>query len=128
MLALSNDYTHGSGNGASGGGQGYLNRREVRANNVTGALPPLEITADERWHSGHSSGFDFEEMLHSLHDLFEHDRQIASQTDATRCGICYLHYSVDELRYREEGFYTCKECERSLGNHHVSMLHRQQKL
>ena len=125
---MSNDYTHGSGNGASGGGQGYLNRREVRANNVTGALPPLEITADERWHSGHSSGFDFEEMLHSLHDLFEHDRQIASQTDATRCGICYLHYSVDELRYREEGFYTCKECERSLGNHHVSMLHRQQKL
>jgi hypothetical protein len=128
MLALSNDYTHGSGNGASGGGHAYLNRREVRANNVTGALPPLETTTDERWNNSHSSGFDFEEMIRSLHDLFEHDRQVASQPDATRCGICYLHHSVNELHYNEEGFYTCDECERSLGHHHITMLHRQQKL
>ena len=90
MLALSNDYTHGSGNGASGGGHAYLNRREMRANNVTGALPPLETTTDERWHnSHHSSGFDFEEMIRSLHDLFEHDMRQMLHALA-EIGICTL--------------------------------------
>jgi hypothetical protein len=63
-----------------------------------------------------------------LHDLFEHDRQIATQSEATRCGLCYLHYSLDELHYREEGFYICENCEKGLGKHAQHMVRRQQKL
>ncbi len=70
---------------------------------------------------------DFEEMLTSLRDLFTHDRQIASQSDSKRCGICYLHFSPSELHYREEGFYSCSNCERTLGKQALSMLRRQQK-
>jgi len=67
-------------------------------------------------------------LIESLHDLFEHDRQVASQSDATRCGLCYLHFSLLELHYREEGFYVCENCEKSLGKRGQSMLRRQQKL
>jgi hypothetical protein len=67
-------------------------------------------------------------MLISLHELFEQDRQVASQSDATRCGICYLHFSVSKLHYRDqEGFYVCDGCERSLGKQTISMLRQQQK-
>lgn len=67
-------------------------------------------------------------MLISLHDIFERDRQIASQSDATRCGICYLHFLMSELQYRgEEGFYVCVGCERALGKQTLSMVRQQQK-
>jgi hypothetical protein len=92
---------------------------------MTGALPALEPTAVERRYSG---AFDFEEMIQSLHELFERDRQIASQPDATRCGICYLHFPVSELYYQEEGFYVCQGCARALGNHRLPMVRMQQKL
>jgi hypothetical protein len=92
---------------------------------MTGALPPLSPAGVERGHTGSS---DFEQLIESLHDLFEHDRQVASQSDATRCGLCYLHFSLPELRYREEGFYVCENCEKSLGKRGQPMLRRQQKL
>lgn len=107
----------------TGNGNTPTGRREVRNNNMTGALPPLNPS--ERVRSGSS---EFEQLIDSLHDLFEHDRQIASQSDATRCGLCYLHYSLSELHYREEGFYVCERCEKSLGNHAQPMIRRQQKL
>ena len=67
-------------------------------------------------------------MLVSLHELFEHDRQVASQPDATRCGICYLYFSVSELHYREEeGFYVCPGCSKVLGKQTLPMIRRQQK-
>jgi hypothetical protein len=59
--------------------------------------------------------------------LFEHDRQVASQTDSSRCGICYLHYSLNELHYREDGYYVCSDCEHTIGRHAIPMLRRQQK-
>ncbi len=115
--------TPGSDNPASG--SSFASRREARASNMTGALPSLGMTGGERSYSG---AFNFEEMLLSLHDLFERDRQIASQPDSTRCGICYLHFALDELHYRDEGFYVCEECERALGHHRMPMLRLQQKL
>lgn len=67
-------------------------------------------------------------LIDSLHDLFTQDRGIASQGHATRCGICYLHYPLPELEYREvEGYYICADCKRALGSTHLMMLRRQQK-
>jgi hypothetical protein len=118
--ALSNDYIEGT----SGNGHSFVTRREVRASHSTGALPIIKTT--ERSASG---GFDFDQMIESLHELFERDRQVASQPDATRCGICYLHHQVSELHYREdEGFYVCASCEQALGKHTLPMLRQQQKL
>jgi hypothetical protein len=72
-------------------------------------------------------GFDFDEMIASLRDLFAQDRQVASQQESKRCGICYLHFSPDELHYREEGFYVCTGCERALGKQTLPMVRQQQK-
>jgi hypothetical protein len=121
---LSNFYTPGSGNGSSSNGSSFVSRREIRANNVTGALPAVGIGSIGR---GYTGQVDFEAMLVSLHDLFEHDRQVASQADGTRCGICYLHFSLAELYYREGGFYACSDCARALGKQAISMLRQQQK-
>ncbi len=108
-----------------------VSRRDIRASNVTGALPVVSAGStgstgsEERSYSG---SFDFEAMLISLHEIFEHDRQVASQQDARRCGICYLHFLVGELHYRgEEGFYVCGGCERAAGKYRIPMLRRQQK-
>jgi hypothetical protein len=121
---LSNYYTPGSGNGSSSNGGSFASRREIRASNATGALPAVSVSSGGR---GYTGQFDFEAMLVSLRELFEHDRQVASQSAGTRCGICYLHFTLDELCYREEGFYTCPQCERTLGKRSMPMLRQQQK-
>ena len=123
---MSNNYTPGSGDGALNNGHSFVNRREVRASNVTGALPIIKTSGIER---SAITGVDFEQMIESLRELFEHDRQVASQPDSTRCGICYLHSQVSELYYRdEEGFYVCQNCEQALGKQTLPMLRQQQKL
>ncbi|BCL81809.1 hypothetical protein ccbrp13_42740 [Ktedonobacteria bacterium brp13] len=126
---MSNNYTSGPDGPSfpgSGVGSSAISRREVRMSNATGALPSIQTAGAER--STTQGPSDFEQMVLSLHDLFEQDRQIASQQDSTRCGICYLHFHVNELHYRDEGFYVCPNCEHNLGNLHVPMLRRQQKL
>lgn len=120
---MSNFYTPGSNNGASSNNNSFVSRRELRASNATGALPIISAGRN-----GYAPGaFDFEAMLVSLHEQFEQDRQLASQPDARRCGICYLHATVSELHYREEGFYVCKSCEQALGRQSLPMLRHQQK-
>ena len=118
-------YTPGSDNGLGAGnsnGSSFVNRREVRASNDTGVLP---IITTGRNYAG---SLDLEKLITSLKELFAQDRQVASQQDSTRCGICYMHFTVSELYYRdEEGFYLCKGCERALGKIGVPMLRRQQK-
>lgn len=109
-----------------GGGQEHNNsfasRRDTRINNNTGSLPVVGAARST------SGPFDFEAMIVSLHDLFERDRQVASQPDSARCGICYLYFPLSELIYREgEGFYVCANCERQLGRQQMPMLRRQQK-
>lgn len=129
---MSNNYTAGpdgfsSQNGGTlQNGSSALSRREIRMSNATGALPPLQTAGAER--DTAQSPSDFEQLLLSLHDLFEQDRQIASQQDSTRCGICYLHFHVNELHYRDEGFYVCERCEHNLGNQRIQLVRRQQKL
>ncbi len=124
IYVLSNNYTPGSHDSPSNNGHSLVNRREMHASNMTGALPVIKTP--ERVVSG---GFDFAQMLESLHELFEHDRQIASQTHSTRCGLCYLHFVVSELHYHEEeGFYVCQNCEQLLGKQKIPMLRQQQKL
>jgi hypothetical protein len=107
---------------SSTGGNGYNPRRE-RATHPTG-----QLTGGSERFSYSSSPFDFEEMLESLRELFEHDRQVASQPDSSRCGICYLYFPLSELHYRDEGFYVCPECEQALGKQSVQILRKQQKL
>lgn len=69
------------------------------------------------------------ELIDALHDLFNHDRAVASQGSASRCGICYFHFPLGELVYREsEGFYVCQPCERALAGARVPMVRRQQRL
>lgn len=111
------DLGAGSSNGSS-----FVNRREARASNDTGVLP---IITTGRNYAG---SLDLEKLIASLKELFAQDRQVASQPDSTRCGICYMYFTVSELYYREEeGFYVCKGCEHALGKTTVPMLRRQQK-
>jgi hypothetical protein len=114
---------HTSDNGAGAGhSSSFISRREMRANNPTGMLP---VVSPGRSSSG---SFEVESLIASLKELFAQDRQVASQQDSTRCGICYLHFMVTELTYREEeGFYVCTGCERALGKNVIPMLRRQQK-
>jgi hypothetical protein len=66
-------------------------------------------------------------LIDALHEIFAQDRSQASRSDSARCGICYLHFQVAELEYREaEGFYVCVGCRRALGHQQVMMIRRQQ--
>ena len=114
------NYTPDNSNGAGAGhSSSFVSRREIRANNSTGMLPIVRSS------SGPS---ELENLIVSLKELFALDRQTASQADSTRCGVCYLHFTVSELTYREEeGFYVCQGCERALGKNVIPMLRRQQK-
>jgi hypothetical protein len=90
----------------------------------------------EQWPVGGTASFegrdvrgDIGELIDSLHEAFERDRGIASQGDSTRCGICYLHYFLGELQYREEeGYYVCASCARALSHTRILMVRRQQRL
>lgn len=124
FFALSNYHTQDHSGGISSNNSSFAKQRDMRANNITGTFPVVGSFGIERVYS---SNFDFDQMIHSLHDLFEHDRQVASQLDSTRCGLCYLHFPIAELHYRDEGFYICSGCAQSLGNHRVSMLRKQQR-
>lgn len=67
-------------------------------------------------------------LIDSLHEVFARDRAIATQGSAARCGVCYLHFPVGELIYRDaEGFYVCESCARALGSARVRMVRRQQR-
>lgn len=67
-------------------------------------------------------------LIDSLKALFERDRGVATSGGSTRCGLCYLHYPLAELEYREhEGYYVCAACKQGLGRATVLMVRRQQK-
>ncbi|HEU0025673.1 MAG TPA: hypothetical protein VFQ25_01035 [Ktedonobacterales bacterium] len=67
-------------------------------------------------------------LIDSLHEVFARDRAVATQGGAARCGVCYLHFPVGELLYRDaEGFYVCESCAHALGSAHVPMVRRQQR-
>lgn len=67
-------------------------------------------------------------LIDDLKALFQRDRATASAAGGTRCGICYLHFALDELEYRDdEGYYVCPGCARSLGAARVPMVRRQKR-
>ena len=71
---------------------------------------------------------DLTYMLDTLRQLFVHDRMVGARPDATRCGICYLMFTPDEVVYREdEGFYACVNCAGALGPQRLPMLRRQKR-
>ena len=71
---------------------------------------------------------EFAPLIDSLKELFQHDRAVASQGNSTRCGICYLHFTVTQLEYREaEGFYICAGCKQALARSTLPMIRRQQR-
>ena len=66
-------------------------------------------------------------LVDTLHEIFAQDRTVASQGESARCGICYLHFPLAALEYREaEGFYVCAGCKRALGHNPSMMIRRQQ--
>jgi hypothetical protein len=94
-------------NGASAAALGYEHVREPLRAEVRGALGPF---------------------IESLREVFERDRGLASQGNSTRCGICYLHFTMTDLLYREdEGFYVCPGCAHTLGSAPLVMVRRQQR-
>src|SRR5262249_22811286 len=71
---------------------------------------------------------EFASLIDALKELFQHDRAVASQGSSTRCGICYLHFVVADLEYREaEGFYICSNCKQALARATLPMIRRQQR-
>ena len=67
-------------------------------------------------------------LVDELHALFERDRAVASQGNTARCGVCYFHFSLAELEYREaEGHYLCLNCAKALGRGRIVMVRRQQR-
>lgn len=67
-------------------------------------------------------------LIDDLKALFQRDRTAASATGGTRCGICYLHFALDELEYRDdEGYYICAGCSQALGSARVPMVRRQKR-
>src|SRR6516225_1709677 len=82
----------------------------MRGTKPNGGIP--KVSTRRRY----SGLFGFESLISSLRELFAQDRTVASQQDGVRCGICYLHFTVSSLIYREEeGFYVCQGCEKGLG-------------
>ncbi len=119
---MGSNYTPDSDSGNSANSSSFASRREMRVTNQTGALPVISAARTT------SGSLDFDNLIASLRELFALDRQVASQSDSTRCGICYLHFTISSLTYREEeGFYVCQGCERTLGKHKLPMVRRQQK-
>lgn len=121
---MSNYRAHDHSDGMTNNTGSFASRRENRASHTTGAFPVVGSFSIEKVQPGN---FDFDQMIESLRDLFAHDRQVASQPEGTRCGLCYLHFPIAELHYRDEGFYICPSCTRSLGDNRVSMLREQQR-
>lgn len=67
-------------------------------------------------------------LIDDLRAIFQHDRATASATGGTRCGICYLHFALDALEYRDdEGYYVCPRCAQALGTARVPMVRRQKR-
>jgi hypothetical protein len=124
-IIMSTNPPAGGGNNSQFGQRrdGRLHAPNMFSGTNTGALPQLNPVRNYG-----TGGFDFDEMIMSLRELFEQDRQAASQNESKRCGICYLYFAPVELLYREEeGFYVCASCTRSLGKQNLNMIRRQQK-
>jgi hypothetical protein len=67
-------------------------------------------------------------LIDELRAVFQRDRAVASGMAASRCGICYLHFPLGELEYRDaEGFYVCPVCAPALGAHWLPMVRRQKR-
>ncbi|HEX5547798.1 MAG TPA: hypothetical protein VFX24_10325 [Ktedonobacterales bacterium] len=111
----------GDYDGGESDGTGALpaNWRVERLNGGTDSTPREPFRPESRGEVG--------SLIDSLHELFAQDRAVASQGDSARCGICYLHFPLAALEYREaEGFYVCAACKRALGHNPLMMIRRQQ--
>lgn len=122
-------------NGANGADQPHPSREATRSAPAEPAAPAAHLSeADEDGDRAPAAPREDVRgavggLIDSLHDLFAHDRSIASQGGISRCGICYLHFPANELTYREaEGFYVCDSCGHALGVARVTMVRRQQRL
>ena len=106
---------------ADSGGDGLVpaNWRIERLNGGTDTTPREPFRPESRGEVG--------SLIDSLHAMFAQDRAVASRGDSARCGICYLHFPLTSLEYREvEGFFVCTDCKRTLGHQQVMMIRRQQ--
>lgn len=104
---------------SDGGGDIPRNWRIERLNGGTDTTPHEPFRPESRGAVG--------PLIDTLHEIFAQDRSVATRGDSARCGICYLHFPLAHLEYREsEGFYVCEGCKRALGHQQVMMVRRQQ--
>jgi hypothetical protein len=116
---MNDDDGGNGGNGGNGGEAIPETWRTERLNGGVDSTPREPFRPESRGEVG--------SLVDSLHELFAQDRAVASLGDGTRCGICYLHFPLHALEYREvEGFYICAGCRRALGHQQVMMIRRQQ--
>lgn len=107
------------GNDGDGAGAAPKTWRIERLNGGADTTPHEPFRTESRGEVG--------ELIDTLHELFAQDRAMASQGSSARCGICYLHFPLSALEYREaEGFYVCAGCKRALGHNPLMMIRRQQ--
>lgn len=107
------------GNDSDGAGAAPKTWRIERLNGGADTTPHEPFRTESRGEVG--------ELIDTLHELFAQDRAMASQGSSARCGICYLHFPLSALEYREaEGFYVCVGCKRALGHNPLMMIRRQQ--
>ncbi len=67
-------------------------------------------------------------MLDDLRESFIAYRAVSSRPDAGHCGVCYMAFPAEELRYREaDGLYICPQCNAALQNQRIPMIRRQRK-
>ncbi len=65
-------------------------------------------------------------LIDELHARFEQEIASAKQAGSLRCGICYLHFAIAEMDYREaDGFYICQMCGQALRGRPLRMIRRQ---
>jgi len=117
---------------AKGRGSGEGNEQKLRPepakDHADRVDRPERGEESERVDRDGQARLDLTQLIEALHQQFEQDRSMASQTGTARCGICYFYYRLTDLSYREEeGFYICQRCQRSLGNGRIKMVRRQQR-
>lgn len=95
---------------------------------ASAAVPPEPLPGRHTTQRTPTPQGELSDLFESLRELFVRDRANGARGDAQRCGICYLTFPREQLRYREEeGFYACLDCETVITTQRIVMLRRQRK-
>jgi hypothetical protein len=89
-------------------------------------IPPREHSERERLAMRPEIRGELGPLIDDLHSLFEREIASAKQPASARCGICYLHFPIATMEYREsDGFYICQACDQAMRGKPLRMIRRQ---